>query len=77
MMVDVAGGWIRLDNARCDQCGECEELCPTGVLRISGEAGSGICVMCRYCVVSCPVSALSTYRKGTSDESRSGVSAAI
>ena len=73
MMMDVAGGRIRLDTDCCDQCGECEELCPTGVLNISGEAGTGLCVLCRYCIVACPVSALSVYRKGASGESRSGV----
>ncbi|MHB1285822.1 MAG: 4Fe-4S binding protein [Leptospirales bacterium] len=77
MMVKVAKGRIRLDHARCNQCGECEELCPTGVLDLSGEGGTGDCILCRYCIVTCPVSALSVYRKGGSGESRSGFSSAF
>jgi ferredoxin len=64
----VAKGAIKVDLARCRQCFECEEICPTGVLIIpltgyefGKNVGSvpGVCIICRYCLTSCPDKALS------------------
>lgn len=67
----VAKGVLRLDLGRCRQCLECEEICPTGVLVIpsSGNCASGVlsimgdCIVCRYCMTSCPDKALSLIPK--------------
>jgi ferredoxin len=67
----LAGGMIRLDSERCRGCLECEEICPTGVLvmPISGDQEGcalsvmGTCIVCRYCLTSCPDKALSLIPK--------------
>ncbi|AKS24040.1 4Fe-4S binding protein [Leptospirillum ferriphilum] len=60
----IAGEKIRVDDSLCTNCGECEEICPTGVLSVRGEKKDALCILCRYCVVSCPLAALSVTQKG-------------
>ncbi len=60
----IAEGKITLDDTLCTFCGECEEICPTGILSIMGEKNNAFCTLCRYCIFSCPVAALSVIRKG-------------
>ena len=69
--VSVAKGVMRLDLGLCRQCLECEEICPTGVLVIplsenqdrSVLSVMGTCIVCRYCLISCPDKALSLIPK--------------
>jgi len=70
--VVVAKGAMRLDVSLCRQCFECEEICPTGVLVIPLPDHQvqnsilpllGVCIVCRYCLTSCPDKALSLIRK--------------
>lgn len=63
MMKNVAGGRIIVNDLLCFQCGDCEELCPTGALSLSVLPEVGKCVACRLCLAVCPVSALSFPRK--------------
>ncbi len=67
----VAKGAIRLDLSLCRQCLECEEICPTGVLVMPVSENQercvlpimGACIVCRYCLISCPDKALSLIPK--------------
>uniref|UniRef100_A0A7C3QXX2 4Fe-4S dicluster domain-containing protein n=1 Tax=Leptospirillum ferriphilum TaxID=178606 RepID=A0A7C3QXX2_9BACT len=77
MIKIVAGGSILLDFARCITCGECEEICPTGVLSVSGEDRDSSCIYCRYCVISCPAAALSVFWRGHTDEIPTGFDQAL
>ncbi len=42
----------------CNKCGDCVEICPPHVLKLTGEDKiplEGYCVMCKQCVDICPV----------------------
>jgi NAD-dependent dihydropyrimidine dehydrogenase PreA subunit len=54
---------ITLDRNQCIGCGMCFEVCPKGVYTIEGHKANMVrpeeCVVCRACVMQCPVKALS------------------
>jgi MauM/NapG family ferredoxin protein len=61
-MLAIAGKWrplgVRLDDAKCIDCGKCRRICPVGA--IQGKALSPEeCTFCGSCVRPCPVDALS------------------
>ena len=61
----------RVDTAACTGCGRCIEVCPRGVITLSGgtaEVSAGRqCIECGACALNCPASAI---------EARSGVGCA-
>ena len=53
---------IWVDRERCDSCGLCERLCPSGLLNGNGEAkkdaSADKCLRCHDCVEACPQDAM-------------------
>ncbi len=56
---------ITIDKALCKGCSLCIEVCPRGVLAVSGERGAngflvpegkdpGACTACKMCELICP-----------------------
>lgn len=47
------------DTDKCTLCGECADVCPTGVIKVSDQVvtDAAHCVMCCACVKTCSVSA--------------------
>ena len=51
----------RFSPVMCDQCGECEDVCPAGAIR--QESGAYVidkdeCTSCGACVEACPIGAI-------------------
>jgi ferredoxin len=49
---------IVYNPAKCDQCGDCVDVCPQKTLKIESESKlplQGYCVMCEKCLNICPV----------------------
>jgi polyferredoxin len=49
----------------CDDCGACTRVCPMDIpvaerVRTGTRIGTGDCILCQRCVVSCPTGALTT-----------------
>lgn len=46
-------------ESKCDQCGVCVSLCPTGSIQMNSlpETNSATCILCCACVKGCPNSA--------------------
>lgn len=53
----------KIDQAKCNGCGECVNVCPTGVLEVKGGkcvlVNEKDCADCRACEVACPNNAIS------------------
>lgn len=51
----------RVDAELCIACGQCEEVCPTGAIKLEKTAvvDETQCIGCRTCVEECPVEAIS------------------
>jgi NAD-dependent dihydropyrimidine dehydrogenase PreA subunit len=58
---------VHLDKEKCTGCSMCYEVCPKGVYRVdeaerkSEMANPNECIVCRACVVQCPVEAISLH----------------
>ena len=50
---------VKLDDARCTDCGACVRICPTDIRRV----GDSECVHCGNCIAVCPAKAIS-FRAG-------------
>jgi ferredoxin-type protein NapH len=48
---------IKVDAAKCTNCGECQKVCPTDI-KIYEDVKSAQCVRCLECVKACPESAI-------------------
>lgn len=44
---------LRVNRASCDECGECDELCPVEIKKIYQNPDSSQCIRCLLCV-QCP-----------------------
>jgi formate hydrogenlyase subunit 6/NADH:ubiquinone oxidoreductase subunit I len=58
-----ATGEIRIDPARCVDCGICSCVCPSGALRFDAAAqrlrfDAPRCLVCEQCIPSCPLEAI-------------------
>jgi nitroreductase/NAD-dependent dihydropyrimidine dehydrogenase PreA subunit len=58
-------GQPRVDRSACNECGDCAEACPAGVLEsraegivVHPEVGFG-CIACAHCMMVCPNDAIS------------------
>lgn len=52
---------IRVDETRCNGCGLCVEVCPTGAIRLVNGAArveQSLCRGCEACVEACPRGAI-------------------
>jgi len=50
-------GMPDIDIAKCDVCGECAKVCPTGAITVSERSitfDMGQCIFCAMCARSCP-----------------------
>ncbi|MBC18561.1 Periplasmic [Fe] hydrogenase large subunit [Pseudodesulfovibrio profundus] len=56
--------FVQVDADKCEGCGECNYVCPTGVIQsindddIHGVVDPAACVNCGQCLTSCPVGAI-------------------
>ncbi|MUM77771.1 4Fe-4S dicluster domain-containing protein [Pseudodesulfovibrio sp. F-1] len=56
--------FVQVDATKCETCGECEEVCPTGVIQSINDAGIRAvvdpagCVNCGQCLAHCPYGAI-------------------
>ena len=53
---------IKIDTGRCNGCGACVEICPTGAIYlVDGRAAveQELCEECEACVAACPAEAIS------------------
>jgi len=56
--------FVQVDADKCEGCGECNAVCPTGVIQpineddIHGVVDTAACVNCGQCLASCPVGAI-------------------
>ncbi len=54
---------LLIDTDRCDGCGACSEVCPTGALAVEGGVAiltQALCRECEVCVSACPKGAIIT-----------------
>ncbi len=53
---------IVINKEKCDACGECVDVCPSGVYEIKDEAAEPVniedCVECCACIDVCPNGAI-------------------
>lgn len=52
---------IQVDQEKCNRCGICADVCPTGVIIMGGEGPQATeqrCIACGHCVAVCPQVAL-------------------
>jgi ferredoxin-type protein NapH len=59
---------VRIDSAKCVQCGKCERICPTfSMSEESIQQGKAriTCTKCGRCIDECPKGAISYHVKGT------------
>jgi len=62
---------IHWDEARCNGCLNCYEVCPVGCFRPNPvtkkifSPNQGACVVCGACVLQCPEDALALAEKGS------------
>ena len=53
---------IQINTERCNGCGECVEVCPTGALYLVGGKATveqTLCRDCEACIAACPTEAIS------------------
>ena len=52
---------IKVENSKCDQCGTCISVCPSGSLVLNDYPAidHSTCTKCTNCVRVCPFGALS------------------
>jgi ferredoxin hydrogenase large subunit len=56
--------FVQVDATKCEACGTCDEVCPTGVIQAINDDGihqvvnPAACVNCGQCLVNCPFGAI-------------------
>ncbi len=52
----TAMGTPKADEAKCVQCGECVQVCPTGAMSLQPwpTVAAELCILCSQCVRTCP-----------------------
>ncbi|MGA2326144.1 MAG: 4Fe-4S binding protein [Bryobacteraceae bacterium] len=62
MQYILNGHSLVLDQALCNGCGRCEEVCPQAVFSVVGRkaviANRGNCMECGACRMNCPLGAI-------------------
>ena len=63
LRLDRAPGQIRIDPARCIDCGICSSVCPSEALEFTAPAWqlqfhAQRCLVCEQCIPSCPFEAI-------------------
>jgi formate hydrogenlyase subunit 6/NADH:ubiquinone oxidoreductase subunit I len=58
-----ARGFLSLDTYKCNLCGECIKICPSGSINInknnlSLKLNYSMCMYCGYCTRTCPENAI-------------------
>ena len=56
-----------VDKELCISCGQCEERCQAGAIRIEDHAVIKDCIGCGLCISSCPVDAIKLVRREKED----------
>lgn len=58
----LSGESLVLDQALCNGCGRCEEVCPHAVISVADRKAAvtrrGNCMQCGACRMNCPVDAI-------------------
>lgn len=58
----LSGDSLVLDQALCNGCGRCEEVCPHSVFAVANRKASivfrGNCMQCGACRMNCPAGAI-------------------
>jgi len=62
IIVDDFDKRVRIDHTKCQNCGACTSVCPTGSLSSDKDfkvsLDEGKCIVCRQCVDACPFGAI-------------------
>jgi nitroreductase/NAD-dependent dihydropyrimidine dehydrogenase PreA subunit len=66
------GGTVSIDEASCNQCGLCANICPTETLamedgRVHVRKSRFECVACGHCMMTCPKGSISITGRGMVD----------